>query len=95
MDRSGNPHVRQALLEVIENQLRDGEPPETRAALARLMGEGRSRAEAVELLAAVVAAEVFAVMKSGRPFDRDRYAAALAALPHLPGEPLEEGETNP
>jgi hypothetical protein len=79
------------MLEVVENQLRDGEPPETRATLARLMREGRSRAEAVELLAAVVAAEVFDVLKSGRPYNRDRYVAALAALPRLPGEQPDQG----
>ena len=86
MRTSGNPRLRQALLEVVENQLRDGNPPETRTTLARLMGAGHSRAEAVELLAAVVAAEVFDVLKAGRPYDRDRYVAALAGLPRLPGE---------
>jgi hypothetical protein len=84
MAKTGNPRLRQAILEVVENQLRDGTPPETGSTLARLMREGRSRAGAVELIAAVVSAEIFDVLTSGRPYDRDRFVAGLAALPRLP-----------
>ena len=43
MAKSGNPHLRQAILDVVHNQLRDGTPPETAATLERLVRpDGRS-----------------------------------------------------
>ena len=86
MDESPNPHLRRAMLEVVENQLRDGTPPETRATLDRLLAEGHARPAAIELIAGVVATEIFHVMKSGRPFDEARYVAALRGLPKPPWE---------
>jgi hypothetical protein len=86
MDEAPNPHLRRAILEVVDNQLRDNNPPETNETLKRLMAEGRSRKEAVELIACVVSTEVFEVLKSGRPYDNARFVAALQALPRLPWE---------
>ena len=73
------------ILQVVENQLRENDPPETRATLSRLVAEGRSEPEAKRLIACVVAAEIFDVLKSRRSYDHDRYVAALAELPELPG----------
>jgi hypothetical protein len=86
MAKSGNPRLRQTILEVVENQLRDGTPPETRATLARLMSEGHSRQQAVDLIGAVVSTEIFEVLQQGRPYDSARYVAALRALPRMPWE---------
>jgi hypothetical protein len=86
MDEASNPHLRRAILEVVDNQLRDNNPPETVETLKRLMADGRSRKEAVELIACVVSTEVFEVLKSGRPYDNARFVAALKALPGLPWE---------
>jgi hypothetical protein len=41
-----NPELRRALLEVVDNQLREGTPPETRSTLECLLGEGNSGLEA-------------------------------------------------
>ena len=84
--KASNPHLRRAILEVVENQLRAGTPPETRATLERLMADGSSRANALEYIGCVVASEIFDVLKSGQPFDESRFVAALRALPRLPGE---------
>ena len=84
--QKGNPHLRRAILEVVENQLRDGTPPETRATLERLMGDGRSREEAVQLIGCVVTTEIFDVLKNREPYNETRYVAALRALPRLPWE---------
>lgn len=89
MHDAPNPRLRRALLEVVENQLRDGTPPETRETLARLTAAGHTRERALELIACVVSAEVFDVLKSGQPYDQARYLAGLRALPRLPWE--EEG----
>lgn len=81
-----NPVLRAALLEVVDNQLRDGTPPETRATLKRLMADGIPEKEARELIACVVSTEVFDVLKSGQPYQEGRYVAGLRALPRLPWE---------
>ena len=81
-----NPELRRALLEVVENQLREGTPPETRSTLERLLGEGFSREQALELIACVVSSEIFDVLKSGQPYQEARYLAGLRALPRLPWE---------
>lgn len=81
-----NPELRRALLEIVENQLRDGTPPETRATLERLMGEGCSRENAVEYIACVVSSEIFDVLKNNQVYQEARYVAALRALPRLPWE---------
>ena len=82
----GNPHLRRAILEVVENQLRDGTPPETRATLERLMAEGCTRDNAIEYIGCVVSAEICDVLNNREPFNEDRYVAALRALPRLPWE---------
>jgi hypothetical protein len=81
-----NPVLRAAILEVVDNQLRDGDPPETRITLERLMADGLSQKEARELIACVVSTEIFDVLKSGQPYQEERYVAGLRALPRLPWE---------
>jgi hypothetical protein len=78
--------VRAAILEVVDNQLRDGTPPETRATLKRLMAEGIPENEARDLIGCAVTAEIFGVLKRGQPYQPERYVAALRALPRLPWE---------
>ncbi len=79
-----NPALRQALMEVVRNQLRDGEPPETRATLDRLIAEGHSREQALELILGVVSSEIYDILKEGQPYNESRFVAALRALPQLP-----------
>ncbi len=60
MPKKPNPEVvSAAIYDVVDNQLRDGEPPETRQTLERLLAEGHSLSEARRLIAAVVASEIF------------------------------------
>jgi len=75
---------RKIILEVVENQIRDSDPPETRKTLKRLIKEGFSREEAVELIAAVVVTEIYNVSKQNETFNRKRFVAALRQLPKLP-----------
>jgi hypothetical protein len=79
-----NPLLRAAILEVVDTQLRDGIPPETRATLKRLMDDSIPEKEARELIACVVSTEIFDVLKSGQPYQEERYVAGLRALPRLP-----------
>lgn len=65
---------------IAENQLAAGDPPEVGQTLERLLAAGVSRHAAIHALASVVAAEVFAVMKENRIYDRAATSAALARL---------------
>jgi len=82
-----NPQQRAAILEVVDNQLRQLDPPETKETYDRLRAEGISDDEAKRLLGCVVATEIFEVLKRGQPFDPARYASALARLPKMSWEP--------
>lgn len=75
---------RRMILEVVENQIRDNDPPETRQTLGRLIKEGFSREEAMELIGAVVVNEIYNVLKQEEKFNRKRFVAALRQLPKLP-----------
>jgi hypothetical protein len=76
--------LRSTIFEVINNQIREGTPPETKETYDRLLSEGYSEEEVMKYIGAVVSSEIFAVLKEGRPYDKDSYVAALKALPRLP-----------
>jgi hypothetical protein len=81
-----NQQLRKAILEVINNQIRDNDPPETKQTFVRLQEEGFSEEEALKLIGYVVASEVFTVLKESRSYDKEKYISALNALPKLPWE---------
>lgn len=71
------------LIEVIENQLEDGNPLKAKETLMRLMMTGTPREEAVAMMACAVAIEIFDVMKNQGEFNLKRYAENLDRLPDL------------
>jgi len=79
-----NPHLKATILEVVDNQLRANDPPETRSTLDRLIAEGYSETAAKELIGCVVTSEIYDVMKNKEEFDRQRFVDALNKLPQLP-----------
>jgi Domain of unknown function (DUF1841) len=84
MSENFNPYLHSAILEVVENQLTGNDPPETRLTFERLLREGHSEEDVKKLIGAVIAAEMFFVMKQGKPFDHARFVAALDRLPEIP-----------
>jgi len=79
----GNQRLNEAIMQAVENQLRDLDPPETRQTLDRLLAEGISEKEAKRLLGCVVASEIYYVMKNDEPFNPERFVKALSKLPEL------------
>ncbi|HEX2865702.1 MAG TPA: hypothetical protein VHO03_01605 [Ignavibacteriales bacterium] len=75
-----------AILEVVDNQLSAGNPPETLETFKRLLNEGFSETDAKRLIANVVAAEIFEVLKEGRKSDPVKFARRLNDLPEMPWE---------
>jgi hypothetical protein len=79
-----NRVLNKAILEVVDNQVRDGNPPAAKETFDRLVGEGIARDEARRLIGCVVASEIFDILKHLKPYDEDRYVKALRKLPELP-----------
>jgi hypothetical protein len=80
----GNPYLRAAIIEVVENQLRDNDPPQTRQTFRRLIEAGHSEEEAKRLIGCVVSAEIFDILKKNEPFNLERFVKALNKLPEMP-----------
>lgn len=70
-----NPH-----LQVVEDHLESGDPPDTKAAYDVLLGKGRSAGEAKQLIAAVVRVEMQEMLSAGREFDHSKYGVALKKM---------------
>ena len=79
-----NKRLNKAILDVVENQLRDLDPPETKETFDRLIEEDYSEEEARTLIGYVVASEIFDILKYMKPYNHERYVDALRRLPELP-----------
>lgn len=79
-----NPQLAAAVLALVDTQLRDGTPPETRQTFERLVRAGHTPEGARQLLAHVVVREIFGVMARGERYDQARFVAALHRLPAQP-----------
>ena len=83
-ESEGNPYLRAAIMEVVENQLRNNDPPQTRQTFRRLIEAGYYEEEAKRLIGCVVSAEIFDVLKKNEPFNLERFVKALNKLPEMP-----------
>lgn len=79
-----NPRLKGVILQVVDNQLRANDPPETKQTLDRLISEGYSKKEAKELIGCVVSSEIFDIMKKQEEFNLERFVNLLKRLPKLP-----------
>ena len=86
METSSKERLRDAVFEVVENQIEDNTPPETKETYDRLISEGFPRDEVMRLIGSVVVLEIFEVLKKGRVYDEEKYVRVLKALPKLPLE---------
>ena len=85
-----NRKLKAAVFEVVDNQLRDLNPPETKQTYDRLLSLGYSRSQSRKLIAIVVAAEVFHVMTRKELFHHSRFVAALNRLPCVEDRDMKE-----
>jgi len=78
--------AQEAILEAVENQLRDGNPPITQETFTRLKSEGFSAEDAKKLIGFALANEISEIMNNKEPFNEERYSQSLRNLPDLPWE---------
>ena len=82
---SANPALTAAILEVVDTQLRENTPPETRQTFERLVTIGYAPEDARRLIGNVVAQEIFHVFQRREIYNEQRYLAALHGLPGSAG----------
>jgi hypothetical protein len=75
-----NPRLKAVILEVVENQIRASDPPETRQTFERLLAAGYSRKEAVGMIGSALVEEIWGMLHEQKPFDRGRFAGLLEKL---------------
>lgn len=81
-----NERLRRAIFEVIDNQIKTDDPPETALTLRRLMDEGYSEFQARQLVGQAVIIEVIDTVKNKKPYNEARYLGNLRNLPEDPQE---------
>jgi len=75
-----NPILKSLVLEVVENQLRDNDPQETKETFDRLVAKGYSEQQAKEMIGNVIAEETWEVFNQKRMFDKEKFVKNLAKL---------------
>lgn len=75
-----NMRAKREILEAVENQVRENNPPETRLTLERLLAAGYTRQEAIEMIGRVVVTEIWHIMKYKETFNLERFRAGLEEL---------------
>ena len=83
---SEGTRLKKLIIQVVNNQLRANNPPETKETLNRLISEGYSKEEAKELIASVVAAHIYTILKEQTMFNEALYVRQLKQLPELPDD---------
>ena len=84
LNGEGNPRLKKAILQAVSNQLRINKPPETRETLNRLMAEGYSKQESMEMIGAVLSAHIYDMLKQQREYHNESYVRDLNRLPKYP-----------
>ena len=81
-----NHRMKAVILEVVNNQLESGDPPEARQTFKHLIEQGIPEDDAKIYIGQAVTVEIFNVMKNGETFNLERYIKNLAGLPNEPWE---------
>jgi hypothetical protein len=79
-----NDILGEQILEIVQNQLKANDPPETRLTFDRLLEEGYTEIQIKQMIASCVMVEIYDVLKSGKEFDEERYVRNLKELPKGP-----------
>jgi len=79
-----NENLREQIFEIINNQLRDNYPVETKITFVRLQKQGFDDFQIKQMIGQCLAVELFDVLKLGKPYNNERYIENLIGLPKEP-----------
>ncbi len=72
--------LKKAIPEVVENQIRENNPSETKKTQDRLLKAGYSKDDAMKLIGRAVAVEIYKVLRNKEHFNDEKYVKALREL---------------
>ena len=81
-----NLKAREIIFTIIDNQIKNNDPPDTLKVFNKLKSQGYSEFEAKQLIGQCIAVEIYNMMKYKKPSDNERY---IKNLNNLPKEPFE------
>ncbi len=83
------PHdeiLQKELFKLIKNQLKNNDPPETKIVYDKLKAQGYSELQTMQMIGLCLSIEIYGALKSGQPYNNDRYVNNLNNLPEDPIE---------
>ena len=78
--------MRKIFMEIIDNQISDNSPPETKQTLDRLISKGFSEKDSKDMIGCVIISEIFDVLKNKEEYNEHQYVTSLNNLPDKPWE---------
>ncbi len=73
-------NLQKIIIQSVEVQIRDNDPPATKATFERLVAGGYDEATAKDMIASVIAEEIYLRMKENKTINEETFAARLAEL---------------
>lgn len=73
-------------MDVVDNQIRNDDPPETRQTFNRLISQGISEEDAKIYIGQAVCVEIWDIMRNRKEFNKERFIRNLKRLPEEPTE---------
>jgi len=84
---ANDPELHAKIMEIVDTQIAENRPEETRRTFERLLGLGQSPEQAKRLIGYCVARELVQETVLRKPFDEAAYTATLKMLPDVPPPP--------
>lgn len=75
-----NYRLRASLMEVVDTQLENNDPPCTKEVYEKLVKKGFSSVNAKEMITSIVAEEIFYILKGEKEFDEELYSRKVYSL---------------
>jgi hypothetical protein len=75
-----NPFLHVTIHATVENQIANGDPPQTAETLEAMIQAGYDRHEAIHAIGSLIAEQIFEIMAHDQPFDLESYVEALREL---------------
>jgi len=73
-------NLHKIMLQTVEKQISDNDPPAAREAFERLVKNGHDEGTAKEMIASIIAEEIYVMMKNDQKMDLAHYTSRLAKL---------------
>jgi hypothetical protein len=80
MDINEDLNLYKIIIQSVEIQIRDNDPPITKTTFERLLLNGRDQATAKEMITSVIAEEIYLSMKEDRKMNIENFTKRLTEL---------------